>query len=129
VKGAILHGRAGKRLGPLTFSGPKQLIPVANKLISQYVVEDLRDSGVRDLAIVLGKTYPDLVYGTLWRRLKVRHKNHLYMSRKAVGYHTVGPMQRLRWRKFAVYFGARLTLAWQEDPARYALKTSMRRGL
>jgi len=61
MKGIILHGGAGKRLRPLTFSGPKQLIPVANKPISQYVLEDLRDSGVRDIAIVLGETYPDLV--------------------------------------------------------------------
>ena len=61
MKGIILHGGAGKRLRPLTFSGSKQLIPVANKPISQYVMEDHRDSGVRDIAIVLGETYPDLV--------------------------------------------------------------------
>ena len=61
MKGVILHGGAGTRLRPLTFSGPKQLIPVANKPISQYVLEDLRDSGVRDVVIVLGETFPELV--------------------------------------------------------------------
>jgi len=61
VKGIILHGGAGTRLRPLTFSGPQQLIPVANKPISQYVLEDLRDAGVRDVAIVLGETFPELV--------------------------------------------------------------------
>jgi len=61
MKGVILHGGAGTRLRPLTFSGPKQLIPVANKPISQYVLEDLRDSGVRSVAIVLGETFPELV--------------------------------------------------------------------
>jgi len=61
MKGVILHGGAGTRLRPLTFSGPKQLIPVANKPVSQYVVEDLRDSGVKDIAIVLGETFPELV--------------------------------------------------------------------
>jgi len=61
MKGIILHGGAGKRLRSLTFSGLKQLIPVANKPISQYVMEDLRNSGVRDIAIVLGETYSDLV--------------------------------------------------------------------
>lgn len=61
MKGVILHGGAGTRLRPLTFSGPKQLIPVANKPVSQYVLEDLRDSGVREIAIVLGETYPELV--------------------------------------------------------------------
>ncbi len=61
VKGIILHGGAGTRLRPLTFTGPKQLIPVANKPISQYVLEDLRGSGIRDVAIVLGETCPEMV--------------------------------------------------------------------
>ena len=61
MKGVILHGGAGTRLRPLTFSGPKQLIPVANKPISQYVLEDLRDSGIREIAIILGNIYPEKV--------------------------------------------------------------------
>jgi len=61
MKGIILHGGAGTRLRPLTFSGPKQLIPVANKPVSQYVLEDLVSSGVREVAIVLGETFPELV--------------------------------------------------------------------
>jgi len=61
MKGIILHGGAGTRLRPLTFSGPKQLIPVANKPVSQYVLEDLRDSGIKEVAIVLGETFPELV--------------------------------------------------------------------
>ena len=61
MKGVILHGGAGTRLRPLTFSGPKQLIPVANKPVSQYVLEDLRDAGIKDIAIVLGEIYPELV--------------------------------------------------------------------
>jgi glucose-1-phosphate thymidylyltransferase len=61
VKGVILHGGAGTRLRPLTFSGPKQLIPVANKPVSQYVLEDIVSSGIRDIAIILGETFPELV--------------------------------------------------------------------
>ena len=61
MKGVILHGGAGTRLRPLTFSGPKQLIPVANKPISQYVLEDLRDAGIHDIAIILGETFPEMV--------------------------------------------------------------------
>jgi len=61
LKGVILHGGAGTRLRPLTFSGPKQLIPVANKPVSQYVLEDLVSCGIKDIAIILGETYPELV--------------------------------------------------------------------
>jgi len=61
LKGIVLHGGHGTRLRPLTHTGPKQLIPVANKPISQYVLEDLRDSGIKDIAVVLGDIYPEKV--------------------------------------------------------------------
>jgi glucose-1-phosphate thymidylyltransferase len=61
MKGVILHGGAGTRLRPLTLNGPKQLIPIANKPISQYVLGDLVSSDIKDIAIVLGEVYPELV--------------------------------------------------------------------
>jgi glucose-1-phosphate thymidylyltransferase len=61
MKGIILHGGAGTRLRPLTYSGPKQLIPIANKPVSQYALEDLISAGIKDVAIVLGETFPELV--------------------------------------------------------------------
>jgi len=59
MKGIILHGGFGTKLRPLTHTGPKQLIPVANKPISQYALEDLRNSGVKEIAIILGNIYPE----------------------------------------------------------------------
>ncbi len=61
MKGIILHGGAGTRLRPLTHTGPKQLIPVANKPISQYILEDILETGINNIAIVLGNTYPEKV--------------------------------------------------------------------
>src|SRR4030042_5741681 len=61
MKGVILHGGHGTRLRPLTHTGPKQLIPVANKAISQYVLEDLLKVGIKDVAIIVGGIMPEKV--------------------------------------------------------------------
>jgi len=57
----MLHGGKGTRLRPITHNGPKQLIPVANKPVSQYALEYLVDSGITDIAIILGDIYPQKV--------------------------------------------------------------------
>ena len=54
MKGIILHGGHGTRLRPLTHTGPKQLLPIANKPMSQYGVEVLKDSGIKEIAIIVG---------------------------------------------------------------------------
>lgn len=56
-----MHGGHGTRLRPLSHTGPKQLIPVANKPISQYVLESLRESGINEIAVILGDVYPEKV--------------------------------------------------------------------
>jgi glucose-1-phosphate thymidylyltransferase len=61
MRGVILHGGYGTKLRPLTYTLPKQLIPVANKPISQYVVENLKEAGIKDIAIVLGNIYQEKV--------------------------------------------------------------------
>ena len=62
MKGIILHGGHGTRLRPLTHTGPKQLLPIANKPMSQYALEDLKNVGICDIAIVLGGAiYPEKV--------------------------------------------------------------------
>jgi len=61
MKGIILHGGHGTRLRPLTHTGPKQLLPIANKPMSQYALEDLRNVGIKEIAIILGDIYPEKV--------------------------------------------------------------------
>ena len=61
MKGVILHGGKGTRLRPLTHTGPKQLIPIANKPMSQYALEDLKEAGITEIAIVLGDITPEKV--------------------------------------------------------------------
>ena len=54
MKGILLHGGHGTRLRPLTHTGPKQLLPIANKPMSQYCIESFKDAGVNDIAIIIG---------------------------------------------------------------------------
>ena len=54
MKGVILHGGHGTRLRPLTHTGPKQLLPIANKPMSQFCLESMLDAGVSDIAIITG---------------------------------------------------------------------------
>jgi glucose-1-phosphate thymidylyltransferase len=54
MKGIILHGGHGTRLRPLTHTGPKQLLPIANQPMSQYCVETLVNAGIKEIAFIIG---------------------------------------------------------------------------
>ena len=73
----MLHGGFGTRLRPLTHTGPKQMIKVAGKPVSQWALEDLRDSGVKNIAVILGTLAPERVvdyYGNgRWLGLKITY--------------------------------------------------------
>jgi glucose-1-phosphate thymidylyltransferase len=61
MKGLILAGGHGTRLRPLTHTGPKQLIPLANKPNILYCLEDLREAGITDIGVILGDIMPEKV--------------------------------------------------------------------
>jgi glucose-1-phosphate thymidylyltransferase len=53
VKGLVLAGGTGSRLRPITFSMAKQLVPIANKPIIEYGLEDLAEAGVTEVGIII----------------------------------------------------------------------------
>ncbi|GAA0553136.1 glucose-1-phosphate thymidylyltransferase [Halorubrum ejinorense] len=61
MKAVILAGGSGTRLRPFTNATQKQLLPVVNKPVLEYVIEDLKQAGIDDIGVVLGGDFPEKV--------------------------------------------------------------------
>jgi glucose-1-phosphate thymidylyltransferase len=50
----------GSRLRPFTYTGAKQLVPVANKPVLFYAIEALVQAGIEEIGVIVGDTGPQI---------------------------------------------------------------------
>ncbi|GLX54021.1 glucose-1-phosphate thymidylyltransferase [Streptomyces sp. MB22_4] len=54
MKALVLAGGSGTRLRPFSYSMPKQLIPIANTPVLEYVLRNILDLGVSEVGVIVG---------------------------------------------------------------------------
>lgn len=60
MKGLILAGGTGSRLRPITHTGAKQLVPVANQPILFHGLRHMAEAGIREVGIIVGDTADEI---------------------------------------------------------------------
>ncbi|MEL6307943.1 MAG: glucose-1-phosphate thymidylyltransferase [Chloroflexota bacterium] len=64
MKAIVLAAGQGTRLYPVTHTMPKPLVPVANKRLLQYALDNIKNAGITDIGIVVSPGSPiEGVYG------------------------------------------------------------------
>jgi len=65
MKALVLSGGRGTRLRPITYTGAKQLVPVANRPILFYVLDNITRAGICDVGMVVSPETGDEIRRTI----------------------------------------------------------------
>jgi len=65
IKALVLAGGRGIRLRPFTHTAAKQLVPVANRPILFYVLDNLAGTGIREVGIIVSPKTHKAVQGVV----------------------------------------------------------------
>lgn len=67
MKALVLCGGRGTRLRPLTHTIPKHLVPVANRPILHYVMDQIQSAGIKEVGVVIAPETGDQIKEALWQ--------------------------------------------------------------
>jgi glucose-1-phosphate thymidylyltransferase len=103
LKGLVLAGGSGTRLRPLTYTGAKQLVPVANRPVLFYVMDNLVDAGITEIGVIISPETGAEIQRALGDGSQFGAKFHYILQDKPAGLaHAVGDAD------FAMYLGDNL---------------------
>lgn len=110
MKAIILCAGEGTRMRPLTYTGAKHLIPVANKPVISYIIESIASAGIKELGIVVSPHREEEFKLTLGDGSRWGLKISYILQRQPRGLaHAVGCAQEFLEREpFLVYLGDNL---------------------